>query len=786
MKYFMIAFHGLKKKKGDAAAHFFLIMFAAVMMYVGVSVFSNLGNTLETTNERNHGADILLGSPSPEVEAIEDTILHFEGVEQLELGNAQYIANTKYWRDGEEKNEMGFLIEPLEEERTISVPEIINCGTKKKANSIVLPYYLHIAMGYETGDRISLEIGQEVYQCEVYGFIEDVLFATPTNISIYRVWIAEDCFEQIQKENGNATAQMKLYKIMLSEGYEADEAEGELYAAIENNVEGFAQYADIAANYVTMRYGDLITANILTAILIVFALIILLVAIVIICFSIHNSIERNMTNTGIMEASGYTAGQLMISTVLEMGSVTVAGIIAALLASPIFAKAIGDVVASSIGVRWEQGFDVLSACITAATVIAFVLLATYAVARRYKKISILDALRGGVKTHNFRRNHIALEATFLPTHIALGVKDILNQRRKSMAICIITIVMAVACNTGFFLYQNFVLSTDSLLNLVGIERASAQIDISAEEDIHAIGDNIAALNEVTQVNYYMTNAIEISCNGVTESVQAEYWESTDKLVTKNLVEGRLASYDNEIVLSRPICESLGVQVGDVVTVTSGDVSGEYLIAGMTQHISYLGRKAVMTFDAIRRINEEIKPNVLMVYKNGDVTFEELERAIHALYPDCEIADAEKIIASTCSAISVAMSALCVVFLICTILIIICIMFLMIRMKLTQEKVSMGVDKALGFTTGQLITRVVMNFLPVVFVGSVIGGGLSYVSFNSMVSLCLSFCGIRSTNMERGIEFILLTVVIITVTALLASLLVSERIRKIEPCRMIKE
>ena len=786
MKYFMIAFQSLKKKKGDAIALFFLIAFATVMMYVGVSVFSNLGHVLDITNERNNGADVLYGSPCPETRVIQDTILEYEGVKTLEVEPAQYVANTKYWRDDEEEDEMAFLIESLEQERRISVPEIVNRGEQKKANSIVLPYYLHVGMGYETGDTVNLKIGKKVYKCEIYGFIEDVLFATPANVSVYRVWLAEKTFKQIKSETVDATAEVTLYRIKLEPGYEADVVETDLYKKIAKRIDGFAQYVGLSANYETMRYGDSITASMLTAILIAFALIILLITTVIICFSIQNSLERNMTNTGILEASGYTAGQLVASTLIEMGTVTVLGLLVALVVSPAFTEMIGGIVASSIGVRWSMGFDVASAGLTVVTVLVFVLVATYAVARRYKKISILDALRGGVKTHNFRKNHVPLEKTFLPTHVALGIKGILNQKRKSMAIGIITVVMAIACNCGFFLYQNLVQSMDQLLNLVGIERASAQITIPQGEDIHEVGEAIAALGEVEQINYYMMNTIEIENNGVVTDVQAEYWETTDKLVTNTLAEGRHVKYDNEIVLSRPICEDLGAEVGDTVKVTNGEVSEEYLIVGMTQHISFLGRKAVMTFEGIQRVNEAVEPNILMVYKNENATFADLEKAIHALYPNYEIVDVENVILSTCSSISAALSVLCVVFCVCTMVIVISIIFLMIRMKLTQEKVSMGVDKALGFTTLQLITRVTMNYLPVVFVGTIIGGVLAYVLFNPLASFCLSFCGIRSCNMDRGIGYIVLTVVIITITAFFASFIVSAKIRKIEPCKMIRE
>ena len=56
-KYVMLALNGIKKKKGDTVALLILIGFATIMMYIGISVFSNVVNVLDQVNERNHGAD---------------------------------------------------------------------------------------------------------------------------------------------------------------------------------------------------------------------------------------------------------------------------------------------------------------------------------------------------------------------------------------------------------------------------------------------------------------------------------------------------------------------------------------------------------------------------------------------------------------------------------------------------------------------------------------------------------------------------------------------------------
>jgi hypothetical protein len=41
----------------------------------------------------------------------------------------------------------------------------------------------------------------------------------------------------------------------------------------------------------------------------------------------------------------------------------------------------------------------------------------------YKKITVLDALRGGINTHNYKRNYFPLEKTPLPVPMVLSLKE---------------------------------------------------------------------------------------------------------------------------------------------------------------------------------------------------------------------------------------------------------------------------------------------------------------------------------------------------------------------------
>lgn len=780
-KYVMLALNGIKKKKGDTVALLILIGFATIMMYIGISVFSNVVNVLDQVNERNHGADVMISTPLDDKD-MEGNILSLSEVKEVETSESLYAYSGKYWREGDKKEEMSFMVERMDKRYAFFTPEIINKGDVAKDNSIILPYFLHVGKGYETGDLVKIKVNQTTYECEVYGFMEDVLFAQPTNISIFHVQVAPEMYEKM----GEQMSVFHTFRVRTTPDANTEDVEGKISAVLEKKSPEYKQYYNLQVNYGTMRFGDTLTANIIMAILVAFAVIILVVAIVIVCFSIQNSIEQNMTNTGIMEAAGFTTGQLMFATVMESILVALVGIAAALTISPFLSEAIGGIIASSIGVRWQLGFDGRSALITGTVIFVFIVLATYLEARGYKKISILDALRGGVKTHNFRKNHLPLEKTFLPLNVALGVKGILNQKKKSVAICLIIMVLAVACSSGFFLQQNFVESQDNMLQLVGLERTSAQIQVPDDMDIHEVGEKIGEIQGVKDVNYFTSNTMKLAKGSAEESYTVDYWEDTDKIQTRTIVEGRYPLYDNEIAISRLVCEKLDASVGDVIRVTSGNTTDEYLVVGMTQHIEYLGKKAVMTFDGVRRVNSSVKPNVLMLYTREDMKFGTLEKEIHKLYPKLEVINSKQIIQSTCDPISQSMAMLCLVFNICTVLIIMIILFLMIRMKLTQEKVKMGVKKAMGFTTGQLMLGVIMNYVPTALVGSVFGVIVSYFTFDSLTSMCLAFCGVRGCDMEKGFSYMALTVLLITVTSLVASVLMSVRIRRVEPCRMIRE
>ena len=61
-----------------------------------------------------------------------------------------------------------------------------------------------------------------------------------------------------------------------------------------------------------------------------------------------------------------------------------------------------------------------------------------------------------------------------------------------------------------------------------------------------------------------------------------------------MLKGRVEMHDNEILLTQALAEELGCGIGDVVTVTLGKKSAEYIVTGFDQRMERMGRTANLT------------------------------------------------------------------------------------------------------------------------------------------------------------------------------------------------
>lgn len=789
MRLWLIAKSNIKKKKWNAFILFFLVLLASMLLYTGITVLRNMNSFLDENYENQNGAHYVAITNAGYDEKMDSLLKETKGYKEHESEDVLISPSSgELTKEGSNDNPdtMVFIFQKMDQKRSISDFTIQDKAEKCKKNSIVVPMYLKVAKNYKTGDKICVQWSGKEHVFEIYGFVEDVMFSTPSNISCYRCYLTDEMYQEMQ-ETENALVKCRLYNTMLEDVNDSKEYETALKKKVAAESEsGLTMMTDV--NYMTMRAGTGMMMNILMSILAVFSVLIVLIAIVVMRFSVVSNMEENMPNIGILEALGYTGGQLARATVLECMIITSLGIICGLLTAGISSELIAGIVSGSIGMHWKPKTDVVALVISVAVIILLVLAAVLMTSRRYKKITTLDALRDGIATHSFKRNHLPLHKSVFKLNTSLGFKTMLHNKKQNLSMIIIVTLLSYASVLMLMLYYNFVFDSQALINLVGIEKPGIQIRLN-EEQMEQVEEELLSDEQVDKVAKIGYLSITLQNKDKETTVSADIWDDTDKMEMDTLLEGRYPKKDNEICMTNVVAGAIDAKLGNSICLKYGEEERNFVIVGITQQISAMGQRMTITEGAAKTLFADYAPVEMNVYLKDDADTKQMADKYADRYADekdIQVSNFDEVYQSVLGTFTGAIAALCVVMVAITIAVVGLTVFLLVRMKMIRERKTLGVYKAIGYTTPQLMKQVVISFVPVVGIGVILGGLLAAVSTNAAFALALGTCGIENCHMKISAVLIIVTALILTFLAFLVVSAASLRIRRIEPYKMITE
>lgn len=781
---FFIAKNNMKRRKGEVCVIFFLMALAVMFLYTSGAVLTGTRRVVDDAYKKSHAADFLYVSGVDRREEIERIFRDTGKVTELETSKCYFGLNGKYRKNtDDEKKEFSLLVNMAGEERAISrLADRADYGY----DDIILPYYLFAGERYRVGDDFYLTLGKKEYKFRVAGYSEDPLLASPLNVTIYNVFITEERMEDIlEKDSSIKDYAAWQYRMRLANGESSSDFDDEIMGRLTSEMPEFAYTNNMGLNWEIMRAGDLLMPNISMGIILVFSILLVLVSLIIVRFAICNFLEQNLKNVGILEALGYTSKQLKLASVLEMGILATAGILVGLGFGLLGTEIIGGLQGRMMGIAWNQGIDIRMGICTALLSFAVIIGTAWFVSRVYGRVSVLDALRGGIHAHNFRRNYFPFEKSRLPRSLVLSGKNILGEKMKNFSVfCIITLLTFAIC-ISFALYQNFAGNTEYLMKLIGMEMG----DIALSGDMQAletVGQELEGWNEVSKVLYYDNCNAKLSKGERTRTVNCDIWKEPQFNENEILLEGRLPRYDNEIVLTKGSAEAIGAGLGDVIYVEARNGKWDFIISGIDQKINHMGLDCMITAEGAKRLNGETQVFQLYICMEEGISFDEMQDRIEGEYPQLEIQDMEELVEESIGVVVTAIILICIIFVLVTIFVVAMVEVLLIRSRITREKKNYGISKALGYTTGQLIMDTVMMNMPVIVAGAVTGSGLSIFLTNPLVVLFLSSCGIAKSSLDISVEGLVTAVLGIVAVAAAISVISAVGIRKIEPVKMLTD
>ena len=492
-KLFFIAKNNMRKQRSDMITFLILTCLAAFMIFDSISALFGMSKVLEDKFAEINGAHFMLLNMDSEAEtdSAKRAITENKYIKEYEMTPCiEFVADYKNEKD-DEYSTYDFIVEDYDADKKImrvEIPEFAH-----NADDILLP--LNMKSKFAIGDKLQIMVENDIYTFNVAGYLEDPYFCSTMNITVYSTAASNEMILKIADEHPDVVRKRIMHKGLADtasfpEGFDTDDLESEIMDVYKTYLSEYVK-ADPDANYTMymainwdlMRGGTQLIPLIVMAIILLFATIILVVALIIISFSIKNFIQRNMKNTGIMEAAGYTVKELRAALSIELMIISLVGAIAGVLVGTLTFKSFGDILSSVLGLSWNQKANTLMAIFTVLGLVLIVFLVSRFISRTYKKITVLDALRGGINAHNYKKNYFPFEKTSLPVAFVLSLKDTFGSLGKNIVMMSITVVLTIATLAGFGMKENYGDDPDPLFNMMGFESGTAEVSNPKGGDI---------------------------------------------------------------------------------------------------------------------------------------------------------------------------------------------------------------------------------------------------------------------------------------------------------------
>lgn len=775
-KSFLIARSNLRRSKGQTAVIIVLLLFAASMLNLWLMLSMDYKRNFDRCHDRLNAEHVTLALSSDDAglrDFLSETLEQDSRVTQYCLDDTFSMVGSFAYNGGEVNTEFIVLEKDAALNRSIGKVEIV------EDSSFTSGVYLPMLYGngsHSPGDIIEITIGNHTENYTICGFFNSAM-AGSHNCSMSALLFTKDQYENFEKIN--AAPRSTLVSIRIHDRSESENFEAELKNKISSR---FPDVRALSNSYTLVSTSRYISQMICSGIVSAMAFLVTLIALVVIVSNVINYIQENMPNLGTWKATGYTSGQLVLALQLQFSGITLATSMVGIVFSYCLFPLMNEMMISQTGIPYKVHFLPLPALLTLISTVGAIALAVWLASRRIKKIEPIVALRQGVRTHSFRRNHVPLEKTHVPLHLALALKTTLSGIKQNVTVCITTLVLSLVIVFSGLMVENMLVDMEPFINLIVGETADSCISVNPEIE----NDFLQEITHDKRVQkVYLYHSVEVRhLNGM--ALMATLSEDFRDVNNQNVcIEGRFPKYDNEVAIAAKYAKEHVLKIGDEMTLTADGSEARYLISGFTQISNNLGKDCLLTRGGYERMGE-LQDAVYYINVSDGVDIDTFNEDMKDTFRD-DINTTINILSvldGTATVYVSLMRIIVIAVLVLSILIITFVLYLLVRTMLNNKKQDYGIMKALGFTTTQLILQTALSFMPAVIISTVLGISGSALVINPLMALFLNGIGIVKCTFTVPVGFITAAGIGLILFAFAAACLLSLRIRKIAPRAML--
>lgn len=786
-KIFRLALSSIRKSKGQSASFLVIALIAALLLNLGLMTWGGYASSFDQKAQRLNapGAVFVAQKDEPAfLSSFEQSLRDDARIEETQAHPALVFGSEFLYAEGTNSRKAVFF--DRSDTPEIGKFSIVEETDEPVEHPVYLPYLFQKGGGYQLGDLFEITLltsteGKQVHTYTVAGFYEDIYFAT-INSTITGFLLSHEEYQNLENSfNGDASG--AVFSVKTKNSADNEGVASEHMTELDRQCP-YGILTD-SNHYALLKSARTVTSSIGASIILGFSFLLLIVSLVIVNFRIRNSVEEEIRNIGALKALGYTSRQLVSAFLLQFTLLALAGSLAGILCSLAVQPALGIMFAAQTGIVWDQPFSFAAAGETLLLVLLLVGIVSFASAVRIRKLPPIVALRTGVSTHNFRSNPFPLEHSRLPLPLSMMAKHLARNKRQSFLICLIVAFVTFSSVFAGVLYYNVNVQSGVFIRMVAGETPHAMLEAADAESARRLLQDVRSRDEVEKAFFFSSSTV-----GCEEDFEATAYISDDLSLTGNpdwLYQGRFPQYENEVVVGGLLAKSFDKKIGDTIRISKGEIEREYLITGLVQGSNYMGRDLCMTEAAFQRISAEFSPTTISIYLRDQTQTASLLKDLEQTSGDLlSSSNAEEIIRSSMASYQSIVAMLAVIVSLVAVVIIGLVLYLVIKTMLIRKKQELGIQKAIGFTTGQLMLQNALAFLPIILLGALLGCIAGYFLLNPFFSVLFSGIGIMETSFVIYLPMLAAIFGFITLFGFLFCLLISSKIKKITPYTLMSE
>jgi len=777
----MMAKANIAKMKVQGIILVVLLIISSLMLNVGLMLAINFQAFMGNMASELGTSDAFYIMPySQMTDDVRNRIEGHEQVISLDLYEGVAVpAEITGWRGG---SQITIFFRDREVTQAVSRWELVSDTLDNVQNPVFVPYGFSSIAGFSLGDQMEMMVNNILHTFTVAGFMEDILFSNAADMQ-FAFYVTDYMYAELLQ-----TFEQHHAAILFADVH-GNHRNIELFMR-EIFDEGVALGNNSAVQFTARAYefvvgGRILLPSIMSIMVIVFAFIIVIVCLTMIRFRISNSIEEDMPAIGSLKAAGYTSWQIKAGIWVQYLMLALFGAFMGVPLMYALLPSIRGVIAMQTGLNWQQGLDIPLNIVAVGVIALVVSILVLICSRKIKSIDPVIAIRGGVAGHNFKRNHLPLDKTMLPLNLALGSKAMLQNVKQSISLFIVFAVIAFTAVFFISMRHMATAQSDEYIALTGAELSDAVIQLRLDADSGYVLDTVAAMDGVWQAVFL--DRTDIMVNG--EYILAHVMDDFSRKVNPSLYSGRYPLHQNEIALSGFASDLLGVGIDDILHI--GAQNTPFIVTGLTQ-----GQGATEDFDFISICIttsgiENVLPNFnqvrLGVYLEDWVDTSTFVAEVSTMLDNQIISaanwrdvlvEANEVVTSILVLVSSAMLGFAVV-------VILLVLYFIVGAVIVRRHRHLGIQKAMGYTTFELMQQVSVSFILPLIAGIVSGAVFMAFTFNSVTALIMTPLGVRQANFDVPYLWMALTCVVLAIVSYATILVITGRIRKISAYDLVR-